>query len=198
MYLLRCLILFSVLPALPAYAQDSVYVGVGAGNFDYEESFISPLYGRVSDSVAAYKVFGGFEINEHFALEISYRETDDVFASGSATIDPFGLVSGALTTDFSMTSVTALGQLPFEWGALLGGLGYFSADNDFREEASADCCAPIVRDGSLSDDGVTATVGIEWRFGRFGTRYGVRLEYEWWDIDDADSSSIGVAFSYGF
>ena len=45
---------------------------------------------------------------------------------------------------------------------------------------------------------MTALLGVEWRFGRFGTRYGLRLEYEWWDIDAVSTSAVGLAFSYGF
>jgi hypothetical protein len=182
----------------PAVAQDSYYIGVGVGSFDYRESFVDSLYGRVDDSVTTYELFGGFEFNEHVALEISYRTTDDIMAVGSATVAPFGLISGRLTSDFSMTSLVGLGQIPFEWGALIGGLGYFSSENDFREDLMADTFAPFVSSGSYNDDGLTAALGIEWRFGRFGARYGVRLEYEWWDIDAAEASAIGVGFSYGF
>jgi len=43
-----------------------------------------------------------------------------------------------------------------------------------------------------------AQLGIEWRFGRFGTGFGVRLEYEWWDISDVDASTVGAGISYRF
>ena len=195
---LRLLLLAAVLVGAPAYAQDSIYVGLGVGSFDYKESFNSALYGRIKDSTTAYKLFGGFQFNDHVSLEISFRETDDLVATGSATIAPFGLVNGKYTADFTMTSLTAVGQLPFDWGALLGGLGYFSSENNFREDITTECCEPFVGGGSYDDDGLTGMVGVEWRFGRFGARYGVRLEYEWWDIDAADASAIGVAFSYGF
>ena len=97
-----------------------------------------------------------------------------------------------------MTNLSAVGQLPLEWGVLMAGLGYYSSENDFVEELMADCCGSITNGNSISDNGVSAMLGIEWRFGRFGTRYGVRLEYEWWDISSVDASAIGIGFSYGF
>jgi hypothetical protein len=81
---------------------------------------------------------------------------------------------------------------------LLGGLGYFSSNNSYNEVISAQCCGSIVDANSISSNGLMATVGMEWRFGRFGTRYGLRVEYEWWDLKDIDSSTIGIALSYGF
>jgi hypothetical protein len=88
--------------------------------------------------------------------------------------------------------------LPFDSFVLLGGLGYFSASGDFAEYAVIECCGPETAAGSFEDDGMMAQFGVEWRFGRFGTSYGIRLEYEWWDLSGVDSSTLGLAFTYGF
>jgi Outer membrane protein beta-barrel domain len=194
----RLLVLPFALAATTAFAQGSIYVGIGVGNFDYQESFVSSIVGRVADEVTIRKLMGGFEFNEHLALEINYGKTDDIRQSGTENVPPFGDVTGNLVLDFTITSLTALGQLPFEWGALLAGLGYFSSENDFTDTLTSDCCDPSVIGGTIRDEGLTGLLGIEWRFGRFGTRYAVRLEYQWWDISDADSSAAGLTFSYGF
>jgi len=194
----RFAVLLSALLGTAAQAQDSIYVGVGFGGFDYQESFDDIFFGRVSDSVDTYKIFGGFEFNEHFALEMSYRETGDIKQVGSAVLDPVGLVTDSLTSDFKMTNLVATGQFVKDWGVLLGGLGFFSSDNDVREDLTLECCEPLTLESSIRDDGLSAMLGIEWRFGRFGTRYGIHLEYEWWDIDAADASAVGISFSYGF
>lgn len=194
----RLLVLALALAATPGLAQDSIYVGVGFGNFDYQESFESQLIGRVGDEVSVAKLLGGFEVNDYFAFEIDIAQTHHIRESGSENIPPFGNVNGFLSLDFTITSLKAVGQMSFEWGALLGGLGYFTANNGFVETISADCCDTVVESGSFTEDGMTALAGIEFRFGRFGTRYGVRLEYQWWDLSDADTSAVGLAFSYGF
>jgi Outer membrane protein beta-barrel domain len=194
----RLLVLPFALAATGALAQETIYVGIGVGSFDYQESFVSSILGRVADEVTIRKLMGGFEFNEHLALEINYGKTDDIRQSGTQNVPPFGDVTDTLSTDFTITTLTAVGQLPFEWGALLAGLGYFSSENDFTDTLTSDCCEPSVIGGTLNDDGLTALLGIEWRFGRFGTRYAVRLEYQWWDIPDADASATGLTFSYGF
>jgi hypothetical protein len=181
-----------------ANAQEGIYVGIGLGNFDFEESLNDPLLGRVGGEVDVAKLFGGFEINDYFAIEISYGETSDLTQRVIGDFPPIGNLDYSLTQDFAITVLRGVGQYPMEWGALLGGLGYFSAENDFRESFAAECCAPFTGSGTISDNGLAGMLGIEWRFGRFGTRYAFRLEYEWWDFDLADASAVGVAFSYGF
>lgn len=188
------LALFSSLCA----AQESIYVGLGVGSFDYKEQVVDILYGRVADTSTATKFFGGFEFNEHVAMEISYGETSDLTVSETTNIPPFGDVSGTLKLDFNITSLRAVGQLPFDWGILLGGLGYFTSDNDFREDIQSDCCGTARNAGSIRDDGLTAMLGVEWRWGRFGTRWAARVEYEWWDITDLETSNLGLGLSYGF
>jgi hypothetical protein len=193
--LLVCLFAFA---GSLAEAQESIYVGLGFGQFSYEEEFLDPVFGTVSDSVASWKLFGGFEVNDYLALEVSYGVDDSIEQSGSATILPFGDITAQLDIDLKKTSFKAVGRLPFDSFVLLGGLGYFSASGDFAEYAVIECCGTETAAGSFEDDGMMAQFGVEWRFGRFGTSYGIRLEYEWWDLSGVDSSTLGLAFTYGF
>jgi opacity protein-like surface antigen len=179
-------------------AQEGIYVGIGFGNFDYREKFIDSLLGRVADETSIYKILGGFEINDYLAIEINYGQTSDLVQSVTGDFPPLGNLSYTLSQDFTMTSLKAIGQYPMDWGALLGGVGYYSSENDYLEFGTADCCDPVSNGGTFRDEGMAAMVGIEWRFGRFGTRYAFRLEYEYWDIDLVDTSAVGLAFSYGF
>ena len=184
--------------ATAAFAQDSIYIGIGTGKFDYAEDSASPIVGRVADEVSVGKIFGGFQINDYVAFEIDLAQTHHVRQSGSQTVQPIGVVSGFLSLDLTTTSLKGVGQLPFEWGALLGGIGYFTGETGFTESFWADCCETVVNGGSFDEDGMMAMAGIEWRWGRFGTRYAVRLEYEWWDLSGVDASAVGIALSYGF
>ena len=194
----RLLVLLLASFASIAQAQEGGYVGLSFGSFDYEEEFTDPILGQVSDSIDVYQLFGGFEIIEHLAIEASYAKAGDV--EQSATIDTFefGEVNYSLDLDLTITTVRAVGILPREWGALMAGLGYFSAETDFREYATLECCDPYVNDGTINDDGMAGMLGIEWRFGRFGANYGVRLEYDWWDTDGVDTSAVLLGAFYGF
>jgi hypothetical protein len=198
MRFIRYLAAFAVIAGNTAHAQEDIYVGLGLGQYEYDEKQPDPILGQVSDTVGIVKLFGGFAFNEHIALEISYAETSDIIDRVTENIAPFGDVTFTLKTDSTLTTLKVLGQLPLDWGVLLGGIGFFSASHDFSEAFTADCCEPILNGGEFSDDGAAAMLGIEWRFGRFGAQYGIRIEYEWWDMNFADTSAVSVGFTYGF
>jgi hypothetical protein len=186
------------LSTLPALAQDGMYVGLGLGRLDYEEGGFSPAFGNtLADTVLSYKVYGGFEFNQYVAAEISYGKADEVAGGASGNDPDVGNFETSIRTEFTTTVIKVVGQLPLEWGVLIGGIGYFETNADVRIDLTTDL-GSFSGSGSASDDGLAAMFGIEWRFGRFGTGYGVRLEYEWWDLQNADASTIGVGMSYRF
>ena len=181
-----------------ALAQEGMYVGVGLGSFDYGEdlAFLAP--DRFDDTVSSSRIYGGFEINENLAIEIRYGATGD-FRQTFSEIDAFaGEVTASVRMDFTTTTAVALGMLPKDWGAFFGGLGYFDQDIDADVEGMAECCGPFSGSASIGDDGLMAVFGVEWRFGRFGTGLGVRVEYEWLDVEDASGSTVGVGIAYRF
>lgn len=180
-----------------AHAQEGIYVGLGVGSFDYEEQIVDPLYGQVSDSAAMKKIIAGFEFNRNVGIEFGYGETGDLTATGQVDHPVFGVVTGNLRTDLKITSLKLLGQWPLDWGVVLGGIGYFTSDNEVVDRQSAACCQAN-SNFTVTDTGLFAMVGFEYRWGRFGTRWGARLEYEHFDIEDLDTSNIGIALTYGF
>ena len=194
--LLVCLLLAT---ASIARAQDTGYVGLSYGSLDYEEDFVDNILGEpVSDTIDHYKLFGGFEILQHLAVEVNYSKAGDVEESVNTNIPPYGDVSYVLDMDLTITSVKAMGILPYDWGALFAGLGMYSSELDFRDYLSVENLGSGADYGTVNDDGMNAVIGVEWRFGRFGARYGFRLEYEWWDMDGASASAIGLGGFYGF
>lgn len=180
-----------------ASAQEGIYVGIGLGNFEFDETFVDPiLERRLSDSMKSSKLFGGFEFNDNLAMEVTYAETSDSTISGNLS-PPNEDVRYTLTADYSYTSLKALGRVPFDWGMLLGGLGYFRSDYGYREQLVSGSDS-LAGGGTISDEGLSLMLGIEWRFGRFGTHYGFRLEYETFELEATDVSVAGLSFSYGF
>jgi hypothetical protein len=178
-------------------AQENIYAGIGYGEFDYEEQFVDPVLGRVADTVAAYKIFGGFEFNDYFSIEMSYGKDESIVQSGPAFFPGAGSGIYQLDMEFTKTALRAIGQLPLEPVVLMAGLGYFSTDGDVDEFFFTACCQ-FANELATNDNGMMAQLGVEWRFGRFGARYALRLEYEWWDMSEVDASTVGLAFSYGF
>ena len=193
----RILVLALILAAPVAAAQEG-YVGLSFGSFDYEEEASDPILGLVSDTVGQYKLFGGFEIVQYLAIQVDYTKVGGIEDTASFDTLQFGRVDYFLDMDMTITSVAAVGMLPKDWGALIAGIGYYSSELDFREAAILECCDTVTSDGTINDDGLQAMLGIEWRFGRFGARYAIRLEYNWFDMDGTDTSSLGLGFLYGF
>jgi hypothetical protein len=183
----------------PALAQEGMYVGVGLGSFDYSENspFLAPA--PFEDTVSSWKIYGGFEFSDRFGFEIRYGSTGNFDQTVSGT-DPggFGDFTARFDTDFTITTALAMGMLPKEWGVLFGGIGYFDSSSDSDLALDTECCGVLGDSIPIGDNGAAAVLGIEWRFGRFGTGYGLRLEYEWLDVADADASTFGVGVAYRF
>jgi Outer membrane protein beta-barrel domain len=191
------LVAFALL-ASPAFAEEGMYVGLGLGSFDYAEDSVYLAPERFNDTVSSWKIYGGFEINEHFAIEIRYGASDKFHQSFSGTDPNVGDFTTTFNVDFTTTSAVALGMLPKEWGVLYAGLGYFDTNADLHFRAMTELSGDFSQSGSVGDNGLLGALGVEWRFGRFGTGYGIRLEYEWVDADNASESTIGVGVSYRF
>lgn len=184
--------------ASPALAQEGMYVGLALGSFDYKENsaFLAPR--PFNDTASSWKVYGGFEFSDHFGLEIRYGATEKISQPFSGTDPSLGDFSSTFSTDFKTTAAVALGVLPKDWGALIGGIGYFNTDQGADLALTAECCGALTDSASVGEDGLMAVLGVEWRFGRFGTGVGVRVEYEWLDITDAGASTLGVGVAYRF
>ena len=182
-----------------ALAQEGMYAGLGYGAFDYEEKFVDPVLGRVSETTSLVKLVGGFEFNDYFALEINYGKSGDIEERGTYfDLNVLQDVEYAIYTDFTITSFKAIGRVPFNWGSLLGGLGYYSSSNDFLQTFSTPGFPTFSQEIPFDDDGLTYMAGLEWRFGRFGKPYRIRAEYETWDISELDLSAVNLIFSFGF
>jgi opacity protein-like surface antigen len=183
----------------PSFAQEmGIYVGVVAASFDYDEDPQPGPFGAISDTTSSWKLYGGFEINEHLAVEISYGATSDLESTASGSDSFLGNFTSTQSLNFKTTAAKAMGLLPLERVVLLGGIGYFDTELDFDARLTATCCGTFSATGATGDNGLVAALGAEWRFGRFGTGIDVRLEYEWFDLEDADTSAVGIGVGYRF
>jgi hypothetical protein len=170
----------------------SAYVGVAIGMFDHENE----AGGAFSDSATYRKLYGGFQLTEHFGFEIGRGSTPDIKGGESGSPLSVGVrrFQTAHAVDFTVTTFRVMGYLPFEWGAVWLGYG------GFRMDADARFSVPTLGQSSLSiqDDGQMAAVGVEWRRGRFDRGIDLRLEYEWVDFPFSNASTLALGIAYRF
>jgi opacity protein-like surface antigen len=160
----------------------SGYVGVGVGTFDYDQNIDNVL--DFSNSASAYKLYGGYRFNDTWAFEASYGEPDTV--NESVSIPP---AAGVIGLDIEVLAVRAIAHFDY----FLVGAGYFDADAlifiDYTDPTGS-----YHLEDSASEDGLTAVLGLQWDF----SSVSLRVEYEWFDIEDADASELGVGVHYRF
>jgi hypothetical protein len=169
------------------------YAGIGIGALSHDEAIAPDIY--VTDAVAATKLFGGFRWNSRWGLELSYVDSSSI----DSAPDGLGLLadqfSSVYSTQIEALTIRPMAYLPVSWGTLFGGLGFYGGDR--RSDPAIG--APLGF-GSLptsieaSDSGATLLLGTEWPIGSLR----LRAEYEWWDVERANSSSLGLGLSYRF
>lgn len=187
-------ILGLLLGAVPAFAQNlSIYAGGSVGVFDHD----NPEGGAFADTVSSWKLYGGAQLTRHFGIEIGHGSTSEMHgdASGSPVHVGVRYFSVAHSVDFTMTTVKAMGYLPFDWGALWMGYGFFLMDADATFTNGTAGRASL----SVDDKDDVASLGIEWRLRRpFDRSIDLRLEYESWGFPFSDAATIGIGVAYRF
>ncbi|HEY0683280.1 MAG TPA: outer membrane beta-barrel protein [Steroidobacter sp.] len=166
-----------------AEVQPGFYVGAGVGTAKVEQDTITDedLGDFTFDSDdTAFKVFGGYNFNQYFAVEAAYFD-------GGAPEETIVAVPGARATleiGLSGLIVSALGRLPLNDAfSLYGKLGLASYDVDFKGRVNGDTFAT----DSLSEDDVSYAVGASINV---GASFELRAEYEAISIEDGDFNMI--------
>ena len=173
--------------AVPAAAQDSGgYVGLSIGQATQHDSCAGvPAGVSCDDKDSAWRIFGGYQVNKNFAVELGYANLGEASASG------FGITASVEASAFD---VVAVGILPFtnEFSAY-GKLGFYRADLEGRSNVgiSAD----------ESNTGLTFGLGLRYDFTK---NIGARLEWSRYASvgsddfgeTDIDLVSLGVVFKF--
>ncbi|MFO7286426.1 MAG: outer membrane beta-barrel protein [Gammaproteobacteria bacterium] len=177
-----CLVLAG---AVQAQEIRGLYLGGGYGFMSYDDVLDDQV--PISDSASAYRLFGGFQFNENYALELGWTKSGGLSEDFSPILN--------IDIEFEAVTLRALALAPFGSLAMFGGIGYYDGtsrtDVVFNPEFFED--APF----SIKDDdgGFTAVGGIQFEMSRLS----VRGEYEWFDTDgnvDVASLTIGVLFRF--
>lgn len=188
------------------------YIGAGAGvssmdNFDTSAGELEGLFGAFGvdtdinsvdsdDSDTGLKIFGGYEVNEFFALEAFYTDLGEFTVNFAGTIDggegaePFTAELGVETTGFGVLAV-----IDYPLGAnfsILGKVGGISWDSDVNFS--------IVNDGpsgasSAGDDGTDFAWGGGLRY-QVTEQLAIDVQYESFDVlETTDLISANVSWS---
>ena len=145
------------LASAPALSQDTGwYVGLNVGQSKVKDDFCAGTT-SCDDTDTALSIFGGYQINKNFGVELGYVDLGK--ASGSGT-DP---ILGTFSATFEATGfeLSGVGTLPIsDKFSVYGKLGLFMWDLDVKASSST------LGSGSLSEDGtdLTFAVGVRWNF----------------------------------
>ena len=176
--------------AAAAHAQDysGPYLGVSVGSFDYTE-LDDQIGVLIEDSTSAYRLIGGYQVNENLAIEAGVGKTGDIKESF-----PLGPGSGSfdIRADYELVTVRALGLVPLDSFDFFGGIGYY--------DATINVSATATGVGSLGEDededsGATLLGGVQFYLDNFT----IRGEYEWFNTDsdlEVWDISVGVLFRF--
>lgn len=175
--------------SMPALAADDqgFYAGAGVGQMNVD--FSGDLDGTslsFDDGDTAFRVFGGWQFNENFGLEGGYIDggtASEQFTFEGVDVDVDIDVTGF---DLMLRGILPMGESFFAF-AQAGGIFW---DADF--EASAEGVSE-----SDSDSGEDFAYGAGFGF-NFGENAGVRLEYNFYDVSDADVEAFMGSFFWKF
>jgi len=171
------------------------YIGFSAGQADVDESIAIPGLldpgGRVDGRDGAFKLFGGYQFNQNFALEAAFVDLGDVSYSGNFTdstgTDP---VRGGRIQNSGL-NLSAVGVVPLgERFVLFGKVGMFLWYSE-ATDVTGGTFFYSEEDGSDLSLGLGASMAL-------GPRVSLRAEWERFDISniDVDLVTLGVAFRF--
>ena len=170
-------VLLAALAASPAFAEQGFEAGasVGYSKIEFSDQGVSFNFDDIG-----YKIFAGYMFTDNFGLEGGWVD----FGNPSKNIQ--GLNAKIEADGFDLFAV--------------GGLPVSDTIDLFAKAGviSWDAKATIEGLGSDSTDGNDLALGFGGRF-KTGTGWGIRAEYEWFDIEDTDSVwMLSVGFDYTF
>ena len=162
----------------PVIAQGYIGAGAGITTSDLWNDISGPGV-NCDDEDTGLKIFGGYKFTPNLAVEGAWIDLGEVSASG------FG---GTATAEADGFQIAAVGMFPInpQW-SLFGKVGAFMWDASVTTNSGF----------SASDDGTDIMFGFGGMW-NFAPQFGLRAEWERFDVDDEDIDflSIGVQFNF--
>lgn len=164
-----------------AEIQPGFYAGAGVGKATMELDEDADGFGFDADDTA-FKVFGGYNINQYFAVEAAY------FDGGKPEETVISLPGVRGTVEVGTTGLIAsvLGRVPLgNVFSLYGKLGFASYDAEIKGRVNGD----VVAEEDGSDEDVAYGIGGAFNI---GSSFELRAEYEAIAISDGDFNVLTV------
>ncbi len=199
-----------------ASAQDDIgwYLGLGGGSAetgvssaDLDNRLAGLGYttsSKVKDTDSGWKVFGGYQFNDRFALEGTFVELGEVTSDievedwpQQGALDPALFVADAVTVHpysvggFAFTTVANL--FSGEKAALSAKAGVFFWEADVKVWCATECSDQA----KTTEDGTDWTAGLIFAYD-FNDEYGMRAEWERYATDRDDVDFYAASLLYRF
>lgn len=187
--------------ATAAQAQEphGPYVGVSAGSFSFEQNQDGPLGIPFSDSSAAYRLFGGYQLNSVYGIEAGWAKAGDFTDTLRVYDQTGGELRLEMAADYEIATLRFVALAPFSSINMYGALGYYDAKLNVRGRLSTptDVVEAVVIEAEqhTSDSGATVAGGVQFDLKRFS----IRGEYEWFNTKSsvrASNFSVGILFLF--
>src|SRR5262245_33441100 len=187
--MVAALVFVGGLVATTQASAQGIYICGSAGMSDVVDANVIPDFitsGTVDGSDTGVKIFGGYQFNKNFGVEISYVDLGKASYSGNFFGTP--VTGGSFETtgfNFSAVGIIPLNQ-SFE---LFGKIGVFAWEAKARDTTGG---VPF----SAKDDGGDISFGIGATF-NFTKNLSMRAEWERFEaVDSIDFLSLGVVFKF--
>jgi OOP family OmpA-OmpF porin len=168
--------------AQAADSQPGFYAGVGIGTGSVEVGAAG-----FDENDTAFKIFGGYSFNQHFAVELTYLDG----GAPEMTVSD-GFDTGSVETELSGLNVAALGRIPLaESFAIFGKLGITSYDAEVTGRINGQVIA------NLKGSSEEIMYGVGGSFS-FGPSFEMRAEYEMADFDGGEHTMLSVSGLFRF
>jgi OOP family OmpA-OmpF porin len=179
----------SGLVAVSQATAQGFYIGGSIGQSDFDDGNAVPALitsGTVDGSDTGFKIFGGYQFNQNFGVEIAYVDLGQASYSGSFS----GATVTGGTVKASGLNMSAVGTLPLGSNfALFGKAGLF-----IWESKANDVTGGVPFSGT--EDGTDLSVGLGASF-NLTKNLTLRAEWERYKaVGDIDLLSVGIVFKF--
>ena len=170
-------------------AAQGFYIGGSVGKSDFDDDNAIPdliTSGSVDGSDTGFKIFGGYQFNQHFGVELAWVDLGKAGYSGTFS----GLPVTGGTVETSGLNLSAVGILPLGSGfALFGKAGFFAWESKAKDVTGG---LPF----SGKEDGTDLSLGIGASYD-FTKNFGIRAEWERFKaVGDIDLLSVGLVYKF--
>ena len=176
---------FAVLFASTAWSQDAgVYIGGALGQAKYHDACDGASI-SCDDKDSSWKIFGGYQFNRNFAVELGYADLGTSSASGVVSTG-LGPITASANFEATVFELTAVGVFPVtERVSLYGRAGLYRADVELSGSGTLGATTIPVRETESNSD-LTLGIGV-----RFGITRNLSLRGEWQRYMDVGSDEVG-------